>query len=135
MHKQLSNFAEIRNIGTGADVDGVDTANFDGVLFILLSGSASVTVQAQQAAALDGSDHLESAENISESYDDIASGELVLIDVYRPDKRYVGLNISDAGHVNGEVLALRYHSRNRPVDNEVNDEVTVKQLISPDVVV
>ena len=134
MHKQLSNFAEIRNISTGEHVEGVDTANFDGVMFVLLSDDASITVQAQQADGLDGDGRLDGAENISEEYDDIASGELVIIDVYRPDKRYVGLNISNAAHVDGEVLALRYHSRNRPVNNAVDDEVRAIQLVSPDAV-
>ncbi len=133
MHKQLSNFAEVRSAGTGANVVGIDTANYDGVMFIVLETGNNLEMKAQQADGVDGSGHLETPEDISAVYESRGDGEIMVIDVYRPDKRYVGVHSENAAtDVNGEIFALRYHSRNRPVDNDVEGTVKLAQLVSPD---
>ncbi len=134
MHKQLSNFVEIREITVdGTNVThGVDTANFDGVLFILKTNGTEV-VKAQQDDALDGSDELlASPSDLEDGAITTVANDITFIDIYRPDERYVGLHVEDDAAVQGPVLALRYHSRNRPVNNDEDDEVKGLQLISPD---
>ncbi len=137
MHKQLSNFAEVRSAGNGANVVGIDTANYDGVMFIALETGNNLEMKARQSATIDGSGHLSgTVEDISAVYESRGDGEIMVIDIYRPDKRYVGVHSANAAtDINGEIFALRYHSRNRPVDNDVEGTVKLAQLVSPDVVV
>lgn len=135
MQNLLSNFAEVRKLtvdGTAKATHGVDMANHDGVMFLVLSGSASLTVQAQQAASLSNS-------LLSDAYDigavipssAIGSGDTILVDIYRPTGRYVGLKFSAAAHVTA-VWAIRYHARVKPVDNSADAHILL-QLISPEV--
>ena len=135
MHKMLSNFAEIREVdvdGTSNRTHGVDTANFDGVLFILKTDGTEV-VKAQQDDELDSSDELlEDPSDLADGSITTVANDITFVDIYRPDERYVGLDVEDNGAVQGPVLALRYHSRNRPVDNDVDDEIKGLQLVSPD---
>jgi len=133
MNKQLSNFVEIREIdvdGTADETHAVDTANFDGVLFILKADDGSADFQAKQSDELSG-DLLDNGADIGDNVTVDASDETVFLDIYRPDKRYVAIDVGDDGHVD-VVYALKYHSRKRPVNNEVNEEIQGKVLISPD---
>lgn len=133
MHKQLSNFAEIREIevdGTNDVTHAVDTQNFDGVLFILKADDGSADFQAQQSDSLVG-DILENGADIGDNVTVDASDETVFFDIYRPDKRYVAVNVKNSDHVD-VVYALKYHSRVRPVNNKVNEEIQGEVLVSPD---
>jgi hypothetical protein len=135
MQNLLSNFAEVRKLTVDADNEvthGVDMANHDGVMFLVLSGSASLTVQAQQAASLSNS-LLSDADDIGAVIPSSAidSGDTILVDIYRPTGRYVGLEFSDAAHVTA-VWAIRYHARVKPVDNSADAHILL-QLISPEV--
>ena len=138
MQNFLSNFAEVRKLtvdGTADATHGVDMANHDGVMFLVLSGNASLTVQAQQAASLSNS-LLSDADDIGAVIPSsaIGSGDTILVDIYRPIGRYVGLEFSDSDHVTA-VWALKYHASVKPVDNSTPDDLLLKQLISPEVVV
>lgn len=138
MQNLLSNFAEVRKLtvdGTAEATHGVDMANHDGVMFLVLSGNTALTVQAQQAAAL-ANGLLSNADDIGAVIPATAidSGDTILVDIYRPTGRYVGLEFSDAAHVTA-VWAIRYHARVKPVDNSTPDDLLLKQLISPEVVV
>ena len=135
MQNLLSNFAEVRKLTVDADNEvthGVDMANHDGVMFLVLSGNASLTVQAQQAASLSNS-LLSDADDIGAVIPATAidSGDTILVDIYRPTGRYVGLEFSDADHVTA-VWAIRYHARVKPVDNSADAHILL-QLISPEV--
>ena len=135
MQNLLSNFAEVRKLtvdGTAKATQGVDMANYDGVMFLVLSGNAALTVQAQQAVAL-ASSLLSNADDIGAviTAAEIAAGDTILVDIYRPTGRYVGLEFSDAAHVTA-VWAIRYHARVKPVDNSADAHILL-QLISPEV--
>ena len=138
MHKQLSNFAELRLVevdGTDNQTHGVDTANYDGVLFMVRAASADLEVHAIQDDSLDGSDELlDDASDIEDSKVEADNiGEVIWIDIYRPDERYVAIEFNDDSHIdNDNVFALRYHSRNRPIDNNVAEAAKGTQLVSPD---
>lgn len=138
MQNLLSNFAEVRKLtvdGTAKATQGVDMANYDGVMFLVLSGNTALTVQAQQAAAL-ANGLLSNADDIGAiiTADEIAAGDTILVDIYRPTGRYIGLAFADASYVTA-VWAIRYHARVKPVDNSTPDDLLLKQLISPEVVV
>ncbi len=133
MHKMLSNFARVTKLTVDATADathGVDMANYDGVLFLALAANTALTVQAQQADAVKNS-LLDGAEDVGAAIaaDDIDEGDTVLVDIYRPLKRYVGLELSDATHATA-VWAILYHSRTKPVDNATGN--VLLQLISPE---
>ena len=135
MQNLLSNFAEVRKLtvdGTAKATQGVDMANYDGVMFLVLSGNTALTVQAQQAAAL-ANGLLSNADDIGAVIPATAidSGDTILVDIYRPTGRYVGLEFSDAAHVTA-VWAIRYHARVKPVDNSADAHILL-QLISPEV--
>ncbi len=135
MQNFLSNFAEVRKLtvdGTADATHGVDMANHDGVMFLVLSGNTALTVQAQQAAAL-ANGLLSNADDIGAVIPATAidSGDTILVDIYRPTGRYVGLEFSDAAHVTA-VWAIRYHARVKPVDNSADAHILL-QLISPEV--
>lgn len=135
MQNLLSNFAEVRKLtvdGTAKATQGVDMANYDGVMFLVLSGNASLTVQAQQAAALSNS-LLSDADDIGAGIPATAidSGDTILVDIYRPTGRYVGLKFSNSAHVTA-VWAIRYHASVKPVDNSADAHILL-QLISPEV--
>lgn len=135
MQNLLSNFAEVRKLTVDADNEvthGVDMANYDGVMFLVLSSNTALTVQAQQAAAL-ASGLLSNADDIGAiiTADEIDAGDTILVDIYRPTGRYIGLEFSDAAHVTA-VWAIRYHARVKPVDNSADAHILL-QLISPEV--
>ena len=135
MQNLLSNFAEVRKLtvdGTAKATQGVDMANYDGVMFLVLSGNTALTVQAQQAAAL-ANGLLSNADDIGAiiTADEIAAGDTILVDIYRPTGRYVGLEFADASYVTA-VWAIRYHASVKPVDNSTDTQI-IRQLISPEV--
>lgn len=135
MQNLLSNFAEVRKLTVDADNEvthGVDMANHDGVMFLVLSSNTALTVQAQQAAAL-ANGLLSNADDIGAVIPATAidSGDTILVDIYRPTGRYVGLEFSDAAYVTA-VWAIRYHARVKPVDNSADAHILL-QLISPEV--
>ncbi len=135
MQNLLSNFAEVRKLTvdvTAKATQGVDMANYDGVMFLVLSGNTALTVQAQQAAAL-ANGLLSNADDIGAVIPATAidSGDTILVDIYRPTGRYIGLAFADASYVTA-VWAIRYHARVKPVDNSADAHILL-QLISPEV--
>ncbi len=135
MQNFLSNFGEIREITIDGGTDasyGVDMANYDGVLFLILSESASLTVQARQDIALNG-DLLNDPADIGAIIpsQDIGSGDTVLVDIYRPTKSYVDIKLSNDSHASN-IWAIRYHGRGVPVDNSTPAAQVLLQLVSPD---
>lgn len=109
---------------TDSDSSVVDTANFEGVIFLVpiidsvATGVATLTVSqgdlanGSDMAALSGaSDALTCAVN-----DDI-NGRLLVVDVYRPRERYVMSTITStvANIAFGDTIAIRYGARKQPV--------------------
>jgi len=108
-----------------SDVDSgsVDTDGYDGVMFIVLPGiisaSGAISVKAAQSSD-DGS---------TDGYSDIAGtlqgptadtddNKAIVIDIYRPKKRYVRVHTTrgDGGNsVINALVALLYHAGNEPV--------------------
>lgn len=101
--------------GTAIDMQG-----WDGVLFVCFFGTITATgvqgLKAQQGAASDGSDGADLAGSLA-SVTDAQSNTLAVVDVYRPQERYVRPVVTRAtanAVING-VIAIRYKGRKAPV--------------------
>jgi hypothetical protein len=118
---------------TAVNSDVVDMAGYEGVLFVTVIGSFNTGnyVTAQQGAASDLSD---AADLEGSKVTATADGEVVWLDVYRPQERYVRLSAVRAGATTtlGDVYAIQYESRMQPISNNVADTIIGKLLVSPD---
>lgn len=111
----------------------VDMVGYEGVLFFTTIGSfnAGNYIKGQQdtdvamgtVADLSGSKVVATANN-----------EVVWLDIYRPQERYVRVSAIRAGATTtlGEIYALQYESRKQVVDNNVAGTIIGSLLVSPD---
>ena len=115
-------------VGLSSSIDDnttiFDMQGFDGIMFLttitdsVTSGIATLKVEENTAnsdsgmAAITGA----SAAKTCASSDDI-NGKTLIVDVYRPLKRYVqGVRTSSAANIAfGEVQAIRYRGKSKPV--------------------
>lgn len=101
--------------GTAVDMQG-----WDGVVFILAVGTLTATavtaLKGQQGNASDGSDGADLL-GTSVPLADTASNKLAVLDIYRPQKRYVRPVVSrgTANAVIDSVIAIRYRGRKAPI--------------------
>jgi hypothetical protein len=111
---------------TDSDSSVVDTAGYEGVIFLVsildsvAGGVATLTVSqgalsngTDMAALASGSDALTSAVN-----DDI-NGQILKVDVYRPRERYVMSTITSATQniAFGDTVAILYGPKDQPVSH------------------
>ena len=134
---QLSNGIKITKVqdhttaGTDAvNSDGVDMANFEGVLFLTSFGTAATdnTVNAAQGLTSGGTyDDLEGTETGA-----TASDEDVWLDIYRPLDRFVRLEVVRGTSTTLEsIWAIQYGARNLPVDNTTTGTIIGEAHVSP----
>ena len=121
--------------GTSAiNSDSVDMAGYEGVLFFttvlaITSGGLQSINGAQSSDDSNFDDLLGSKVTIADDDDD----QTFFLDIYRPEDRYVRLEVARATQNSafGEIYAIRYGARELPVDNNVTDLVTGEQHSSP----
>lgn len=122
-----------------ADRDGaaLDMQGYEGVLMIVkfatIAAGATTSIKAQQGAQSDLSDAADlEGTGITVAADD--DDQVFVIDLYRPQERYVRLVVDkDGSNAAAEsAVYIQYGPRNRPVDNNVTDEVTYELHVSPD---
>jgi hypothetical protein len=116
-----------------SEIDGstIDTAGYEGVMFIAKFGTAAAnnTLQAQQDSA---SDMSTAADLEGSSVGVGASDEIVWLDIYRPRERYVRVQAERGTSTTLEWgVALLYGAKNQPVDNTVAGTIHGETLISP----
>lgn len=118
---------------TDSNSSRLDMSGFDGVLFLctitdcLQTGVGTLTVEANTAdsdtgmAAISGA----VAAKTSGANDDL-NGMLLIVDVYRPQKRYVqGVRTSAVANVAfGEIIAIRYKGKLAPVTQSTTTVAT-----------
>lgn len=120
---------------TGTDAiegDVVDMSGYDGVAFFttIATANAGNYLKAQQGAAATLSDGVDLA---AQKVVADGNGAVVLLDVYRPTKRYVRpVVIRGAASVVGEICAVQYKGRKMPEVNTVANTIVSALLISPD---
>jgi hypothetical protein len=99
--------------------DAVDTANCDGVLFIVSFGTITVnavtSIKVQQCDTSGGSyaDLEGTAQTVADSHDN----KTFYVDIFRPREQFLKL-VVDRGTANavvGSIIAIKYNCANRPV--------------------
>ena len=99
----------------------VDMQDFDGVMFVAAFGALTATqvtsLKAQQGDQSDGSDGTDLTGSLVGPLDDADGNKVLVLDVYRPQKRYVRpvVNRATANAVIDGVTAFRYHGRKLPI--------------------
>jgi len=125
---------------TNANSDCIDMSGWDGVVFVVPitdstdTGVATLTVKQNDSDSDSGMDALENAEATATSAtDDDLDDQLLIVDVYRPTKRYVqGVITSDVANMAfGNMIAILYNGSKFPIsqDDTVED---IAQVASPD---
>lgn len=138
MARQLSNGVAIKSAlaTTGAgtsEIDGatIDTAGYEGVLFIAKFGTAASdnTLQAQQGAASDLSD---AADLAGTSVGVGSSDEIVWVDLFRPLERYVRVQAERGTSTTLDWgVAILYGARTMAVDNATAGTIAGELHVSP----
>jgi hypothetical protein len=120
-----------RNGGT------LDMQGFEGVAMIVktatIASGATTSIKAQQGDESDLSDASD-LEDTGITIEDDDDDEIFVIDLYKPEKRYVRLVVDkDGSNAAAEsAVYVQYQGRVRPEDNNVDDEITTELHISPD---
>lgn len=103
---------------TAITSDVVDTANCDGVLFIVSFGAitagAVTSIKVQQCDTSGGS--YADLEGTSQTVADDADNTTFYVDVFRPREQFLKLVVSRATQnaTVGSILAIKYNTSNRP---------------------
>ena len=120
---------------TDADGAVVDTANFDGCIFVTSIEDSVATLTAMQCdtsggtyAALSGA----VATATSATNDDLNT-KLLVVDVYRPRERYLKANITSATAIIafGATYAILYSGRVQPVTQLTAEVAQLTKVASP----
>jgi hypothetical protein len=122
-----------------ADRNGetLDMQGFEGVAMIVktatIAAGATTSIKAQQGDESNLSD-AEDLEGSAITIEDDDDDEIFVIDLYKPEKRYVRLVVDkDGSNACAEsAVYAQYEGRVRPEDNNVADEITTELNISPD---
>lgn len=126
--------AGIANTSSGtSSINGatIDMANYEGVLFVIKFGTAAAdnTIKAQQDTA---SGMGTAADLAGTSVGVGSSDEIVWLDLYRPQERYVRMVAARGTATTIEWgMAIQYGPRVQPVDNAVAGTIYGELHISP----
>ena len=110
------------NIDDNTDI--VDMAGYEGVVFIVPitdsadTGVATLTIEQNSANSDTGMAALSGAvATATSAADDDLNGKLLIVDVYRPEERYLqgAITSATANIAFGTAIAIRYGARSKPV--------------------
>lgn len=129
---KISQAAATTTAGTSS-VNGtaLDMSGYEGVLFIAKFGTAASdnTIHAEQ----DTASGMGSAADLAGTSVGVgASDEIVWLDLYRPQERYVRM-VADRGTSStlDWAVALQYGSKSQPVDNTIAGTIHGELSVSP----
>ena len=109
----------------------IDMAGFDGVLFVIKFGTAAAnnTIKAQQ----DTDSGMGTAADLAGTSVGVgASDEIVWLDIYRPQERYLRMVAARGTSTTIEWgMAIQYGPRVQPVDNTIAGTIFGELHISP----
>ena len=114
----------------------VDMQGYDGVMFIGAVGALTATavtgLKAQQGAASNLSDAADLEGSLA-SIPDTGSNGVAVVDVYRPQERYVRAVFSRAvaGAVLDGIIAIQYKGMKKPTTHDATTVIAAKYLNSP----
>lgn len=117
---------------------GIDMANYDGVMFLIAFGTitanAVTSVKVQQSDDSAGSpDSFSDLEGTSITVADDDDNKIAIIDVYRPEKRYLRV-VVDRGTQNAvldSISAIRYNPRVLPATHDATTVLGHKVHATP----
>lgn len=114
----------------------LDMQGYEGVLMVVhfaaVATGATVAIKAQQGAASNLSDAADlTGTSITVADDD--DNQIFVIDLYRPQERYVRVVVdNDATNASAQsAVYYQYGPRKLPVSNNVTDAVTTETHVSP----
>lgn len=104
----------------------VDTANYEGVMFVQTydSAGASNALQGQHGDASNGSDQADAADAL---VDMDATATVAVLQVHKPRKRYVSADATG----DGTMVAILYGARTQPVEQPAATTIATN-AISPE---
>lgn len=114
---QLSKYIDLASIAysSSSPVCEVDTANCEGVLFIAIPGT---TVARTGSMALKAGASTTGFVNCSSTHtltSTAATRDVLVVDVYKPAKRWLGCTYSATADMEARMLAFKYGLRTAPV--------------------
>lgn len=125
--------------GTTAQTSSViDTAGYEGVkiatLFGAITSTAVTSVKLQQSSDDGAADAYSDIEGSSVSVADDDDNQIVVHDIYRPQKRYLKVVVGrgTANAVIDGIVASLYGARKQPTTDDSATVVSRKLLVSPD---
>jgi hypothetical protein len=107
-----------------SDSDIIDMSGFDGVVFVtpitdsVATGVATLNVEQNSANSGSGMAALSGATaTVTSASNDDVNGQLLIVDVYRPEERYLRANLTSAtaNIAYGNTIAMKYKSSKAPV--------------------
>jgi hypothetical protein len=118
--------------GTEVLTSAIDMEGYEGVLIFVTQATYHATgnyLKAQQCTTSGGG----YADLAGSKVLATADAEVLCIDIYRPGKRYVKGSVIRGGTntATGEIYALQYDTRTRPVVNDVASVQSLVRVISP----
>jgi hypothetical protein len=125
---------------TAINGNRVDMQGFEGVMFVCVTGAitsgAVTSIKAQQGNASSGTTNLSDAADLagtSQAIADDDDGQIFVIDINRPQKRYVRPVVGRATQnaVIQTCLAIQYGPRAKATAFAVVDAINVEQFTSP----
>lgn len=125
--------AAATSAGTAVDGSSVDMQGYDAVCFFCQIATANAGNYLKASQSED--------DGVADAFSDLAGsktivdtdGDIAILDVRKPMKRYVKPHIIRAGAntVTGQIFAIRYNSRKGPQANDVANVSNLVQLVSP----
>lgn len=139
MSEQLMNNVKITLVkaaqieaGTDVTTDIIDMAGFEGVVFFGTIATANTAnyIYAQQDTASNGATMADLAGTKVVA---AANGQVVWLDIYKPEKRYVRAYIERGGAntATGDFYAIQYQGRKGLISNLVANKLIGEIHISP----
>lgn len=115
----------------------IDMQGFDGVVFVAAVGALTATqvtsLKAQDGAVSNLSDASDLAGSLVGPLADADGNKLLVLDVYRPQKRYIRpvLNRATANAVIDGIIAIQYSGDKAPTINDATTVAATKLRVSP----
>lgn len=122
---------------TAQNGSSVDMAGWEGVIFIArvgaLTATAVTSLKAQQSSDNGSSDAFADLAGSLQSWADDDDGKCIVLDVKRPQERYVRpvLSRGTANAVIDGIIAIQYGPRTKDTSDDATTVLSRLQLVSP----
>jgi hypothetical protein len=122
---------------TSVNTNEINMQDYEGVVFIALFGAVtdgSPGIKAQGGAQSNGSDAADFAASDTADTAAAASGQAVVLDVYRPTQQYIRGVVTRGGNTGAViqgVIAIQYGGKTRPNANDATTIAATTLAVSP----